>query len=158
MTTTLAKSGLSSRFAQSAADLEACQRLRHWSFFGQDGRDQDAFDAKSRHLMIEKDAVLVCTMRVRVFGATDDLTDSYTGAYYDLSKLAGPAIEVGRFCLRDNGNQAEVLRLALAALTHLVDETGTAFLFGCTSFEGNDPQRSPMPLDIWQATIKGHLI
>lgn len=139
MTVILAKSGLRGRFAQDAADIATCQRLRHLSFFGADGIDTDPFDAKSRHLMIEMDGMLLCTMRLRVFEAGADLTDSYTGSFYDLSHLTGPAIEVGRFCLRHRGSQADVLRLALAELTRLVDATGAEFLFGCTSFEGNDP-------------------
>lgn len=115
--------------------------MRHWSFFGANGREADAFDALSKHIMIEHDGDLVCTMRVRVFGRGASLIDSYTGGFYDLSKLAGPAIEVGRFCLRERRGQAEVLRLALAELARLVDDTGAAFLFGCTSFEGNDPAK-----------------
>ena len=141
MTVILAKDGLLGRFAQGAADIEACQRLRYRSFFGEDGIDTDPFDAKSKHLMIEKDGALVCTMRLRVFENGADLTKSYTGGYYDLSKLSGPSIEVGRFCLREKGSQADVLRLALSELTRLVDKTGAAFLFGCTSFEGNDPAK-----------------
>lgn len=91
--------------------------------------------------MIEKAGALVCTMRLRVFKGGADLTDSYTGSFYDLSQLSGPAIEVGRFCLRNSGGQADVLRLALSELARLVDTTGAAFLFGCTSFEGNDPEK-----------------
>ena len=113
MSTIVAQNSLTTRFAQSADDMQACQNLRHLLFFGAEGADVDQFDAKSKHLMIEKAGALVCTMRLRVFKGGADLTDSYTGSFYDLSQLSGPAIEVGRFCLRNSGGQADVLRLAL---------------------------------------------
>ncbi|MDG1377896.1 MAG: ornithine-acyl-ACP acyltransferase [Yoonia sp.] len=82
---------------------------------------------------------LVCTLRLRVFGAGEGLCQSYTGSFYDLSQMQGPAIELGRFWLRDRGGQADVMRLALSEITRLVDATNADFLFGCTSFRGNDP-------------------
>lgn len=132
-------SGLQIRFAETAADVEACQRLRQMAFFGTKGIDADRFDACSRHLMIEQGAQLLCTMRLRLFAADAPLTDTYTGNFYDLTALKGPAIEVGRFCMRDGAGQAQILRLALTALAKMVNDHGAAFLFGCTSFEGHDP-------------------
>jgi len=139
MTTKRPIGALLCRFATGKADLLACQALRHQAFFGTDGCDADRFDPLCKHLMIERDGALVCTLRLRVFGAGEALTESYTGRFYDLSHMQGPAIELGRFCLRDRGGQADVMRLALSEITRLVDETKADFLFGCTSFSGNDP-------------------
>lgn len=139
MTAAPAIGALTSRFAACASDIDACQVLRHISFFGGEGKDVDRFDPFCKHLMIERDGVLVCTMRLRVYEAGEALIDSYTGSFYDLSALRGPAIEIGRFCLRNKGGQADVMRRAMSEITRLVDQTGAAFLFGCTSFKGNDP-------------------
>lgn len=135
-----AKTALRCRFAVGPADLAECQKLRHRSFLRRDGLDADQFDALSRHLMIERDGVLVCTMRIRLYDHGDKLSHSYTGQFYDLTPFEGPAIEVGRFCASGAGvQQAEALRVALSALTYMVERMGAQFLFGCTSFEGHDP-------------------
>lgn len=139
MTTPTAHGALTSRFALSEGDIAACQLLRHQSFFGRDGQDADQFDPHCKHLMIERDGTLLCTLRLRVYGAGEALTNSYTGSFYDLGAMQGPAIELGRFCLRNKGGQADVMRLAMAEITRMVDATQAAFLFGCTSFQGNDP-------------------
>ena len=78
-------------------------------------------------------------MRLRVFADGDQLTNTYIGSFYDLSALYGPAIEAGRFCPTSGGGQADFLPAALMELTRLVDAHQVAFLFGCTSFAGNDP-------------------
>jgi putative hemolysin len=52
-----------------------------------------------------------------------------------------PMIEIGRFCIADDAQDADVLRVAWGALTQIVDATGVAMLFGCTSFQGTDPAR-----------------
>ena len=139
MPANLANAKLTCRFADRQADFTACQSLRRLSFFGDDGLDADQFDPLSQHLMVERDGGLVCTMRLRVFADGDQLTNTYTGSFYDLSALYGPAIEVGRFCLKSGRGQADVLRAALMELTRLVDTHQVAFLFGCTSVAGNDP-------------------
>lgn len=139
MPANLANAKLTCRFADRQADFTACQSLRRLSFFGDDGLDADQFDPLSQHLMVERDGGLVCTMRLRVFADGDQLTNTYTGSFYDLSALYGPAIEVGRFCLKSGRGQADVLRAALMELTRLVDAHQVAFLFGCTSFAGNGP-------------------
>ncbi len=139
MSAIASKDGLEVRFADGPADVVACQQLRHQAFFDGKGLDVDPFDAKSRHLMVEQNGVLVCTLRLRVFEGGAPLTDTYTGQFYDLAALHGPAIEVGRFCMKPVAGQAAVLRIALGALARLVDETEAAFLFGCTSFAGVNP-------------------
>lgn len=139
MTPRAVPGALTSRFAASEADIAACQSLRHQSFFGCEGLDADGFDPLCKHLMLERDGLLLCTLRLRVYAAGEPLANSYTGSFYDLGHFHGPAIELGRFCLRNKGGQADVMRLAMAEITRMVDGTGAAFLFGCTSFKGNDP-------------------
>ena len=131
------------RLAEGAGDLAAVQSLRHLAFRGAEGRDQDAFDAVSKHLMIEglEDGRLVGTCRFQVFAASADPGQGYTGQFYDLSAFrafSAPILEIGRFCMRPGGHEPDMLRLAWAALTRMVDAEGIALLFGCPSFPGTE--------------------
>ena len=41
------------RLGESAGDVLAAQALRHLAFHGTDGLDQDAFDQRCQHLLVE---------------------------------------------------------------------------------------------------------
>lgn len=143
MTIPFAAGRLTARIAETGADLVACQRLRHRCFFQCEGVDRDRFDAKCSHLMVfDQTGALVATARVLFLGSGNRIAESYAAQHYDLSGLAGqcaPMVEVGRFCIAPKVQDADVLRLAWAVLTHLVDDAGAEVLFGCTSFQGIDP-------------------
>ncbi len=130
------------RFAENA-DVLACQRLRHLCFFGGDGIDADQFDALCRHVMVEDRAGrLVATMRLLQARSGGDVLGGYAAQFYDLERLAAlnaPMMEIGRFCVTPDVVDADVLRVAWAALTRFVDEAGIAMLFGCASFPGIEP-------------------
>lgn len=143
MTIHLRKGRYAVRFADGAADIAACQALRHACFIGSGaGRDVDGFDALCQHMMIETaDGRLVCTYRVMLLQSGADINDSYAAQYYDLQRLSrfsGPMVELGRFCVDAGVVDADVLRVAWAALTRFVDGTGAQMLFGCSSFAGCD--------------------
>ena len=132
------------RRAQTDAEVQAAQALRHRCFFGADGVDADALDARCEHWLIGGAGGPVATFRTQVFASGRALGDSYAAARYGLAPLRGvgtPLIEVGRFCIAPGVRDADVMRLAWAALARLVDEAGAAFLFGCSSFAGCDPVR-----------------
>ncbi|KPP87315.1 MAG: ornithine-acyl[acyl carrier protein] N-acyltransferase [Rhodobacteraceae bacterium HLUCCA08] len=134
------------RYAVTAEDLDAAQRLRGLAFAGP-GRppDKDRFDALCRHLLVEdpRGGALVATCRVRVLSGAAGLDDSYAAQTYDLAALARfprPMAEIGRFCIRPGlARDADILRLTWAALAGLVDAEGIGLLFGCASFPGTDP-------------------
>ncbi len=137
------------RLARSADDLEAAQRLRHLAFHAArgravaDGRDSDNFDEQARHMLILDPAGRgpVACYRLQCFRGAG-VADSYSAQFYDLSRLSvfpGPMMELGRFCLHPEVHDPDVLRLAWAAMTRLVDAEGIALLFGCSSFAGADP-------------------
>ncbi len=46
---------------------------------------------------------------------------------------------MGRFCTVPGLRDPDLIRLAWAAATRLVEEWGAGFLFGCSSFPGTDP-------------------
>lgn len=141
------------RLAQGDADVQAAQALR-WRAFrggaaaggaGGAGRDADGFDARCRHLLVEDLATgaLAGCLRLMILPDGGAIGQSYSAQFYDLSALSAgraPMVEIGRFCMRPGLQDADVLRLALAAVTRAVDACGAALLFGCSSFPGTDWQ------------------
>ena len=146
MTPILRKGRHIARLAHGEADLAACQRLRHLCFPGggaprADGRETDGFDALCDHVLVEDDAGggPVCCFRLMHLPGGGGIGRSYSAQFYDLSALArfaGPMVELGRFCIRPNLRDPDVLRIAWGALTRIVDGAGAEFLFGCSSFAG----------------------
>lgn len=138
------------RLAESPMDIRAAQRLRYAAFRagrsrnGDDGLDCDAFDEACQHLVIERltDGAVVGTCRLMLIQQAGLLGDCYAAQFYDLSPLAGiagPMLEIGRFCLAPSEGDADPLRLIWAALTRIVDAEGVGVMFGCSSFPGVDP-------------------
>lgn len=137
------------RFAQDAADLIACQRLRHLCFVENAGRiplpdgcEADSFDPLCDHVLIENaDGALLCCFRLLPFSDGTRLSTSYSAQFYNVTRLAGfeaPMIELGRFCIHPNSNDPDVLRIAWGMLAAYVDAFGAGMLFGCSSFAGTD--------------------
>lgn len=138
------------RMAESAADLEAAQRLRHAAFIAgtgavarPDGRDCDDFDGLCQHVMVERsrDGGLVATFRLLPLGSGAEIARSYSAQYYDLDALRRfdkPMVEMGRFCVLPGLIDPDVLRAAWGAVTAYVDREGVELLFGCSSFHGTD--------------------
>ncbi len=146
--------------ARDECDVARAQALRHLAFHRArdgDGRDVDRFDATSRHVLVTDaptDAVLCC-FRLQTYQAAA-IESSYAAQYYDLHRLAafpGPMLELGRFCVNPGCHDPDVVRLAWAAVTRIVDAEGVTLLFGCSSFAGADVARHAPAL----GTLSGHL-
>ena len=125
--------------------MQAALALRRTVFRGGRMDDADGHDLHCRHVVIEdlsRDGLVLATFRVRLFvNGTALGRDSYAARFYDLSRMrhwTRPVLEFGRFCTRQDQSTPDVPRLALGALTRLVDETGAGMLAGCTSFAGTD--------------------
>lgn len=148
----LAKGRYAARTATSAADLEAAERLRHLVFVqrggavgGSDGRESDAFDATSHHVLVEdrREGRLVCCFRLMPLQTGTEISRSYAAQYYSLEALErfpGRMAEVGRFCIHPDYCDPDILRIAWGAMTQYVDAEGIEMLFGCSSFRGTEPQ------------------
>ena len=156
----LEKGGYRARLAQGGRDVKAAQALRARCF--QTGHvDQDAFDARCLHVLIERqskesvwggnlsggslpDGTLVGCFRVMLLSGGQELHASYSAQFYDLSPLSSFSermMELGRFCIDPDLRDPDVLRLAWGAVTTLVDAKEIALLFGCSSFAGTRPAR-----------------
>ncbi len=157
MTVLRATAPILCRMAMSPDDVAACQALRHACFHGGTGLDADQFDAFSNHVMVERDGVLVCTLRLRVLPDGVDFSGTYTDGFYDFGPLAGTTLEVGRFCVAQGAFSLDVMRLAWAAITQHVDAHDIAHLFGCASFAGTDPAAYADAFGALQAKHLGHM-
>lgn len=160
----LRKGGYRARMAESAADLEAAQRLRHRCFIAANGapaqaglraggvesapegaRDADRFDALCRHVLVEdlRNGRPVCCFRLLPLAGGSGIAHSYAAQFYGLAALErfpGRLAEIGRFCIDPrHARDPDILRLAWGAITRYVDAEGIAMLFGCASFQGIRP-------------------
>ena len=138
--------------AQGAKDLRAAQALRHACFIAgtgavarTNGLDGDAFDDFCSHVLVEEraSARLVATFRLLPLTSGAEIGRSYAAQYYDLDALRAydkPMVEMGRFCIADDVKDPDVLRAAWAAMTAYVDREEVGMLFGCSSFQGIEPQ------------------
>lgn len=138
----LTRGGMHARFARGARDHAAVQALRAACFRG-GVPDGDDFDARCRHVLIERGAdtpLLGCFRLLSI--PQGGIGVSYAAQFYDLTRLAQmpcAMLELGRFCIAPGQRDADILRLAWGALTRLVDDEGVGMLFGCSSFRGCDP-------------------
>lgn len=141
------------RLAETPAEVEAAQRLRHLAFIEArgaaprpDGLDADDLDPHCDHMLVSdrRSGELVCVFRVLPLENGAEIARSYSARWYDLSALSdypGRMVEMGRFCIRPGLSDPEILRTAWAAMTRYVDERGVQMLFGCSSFQGVDAER-----------------
>jgi putative hemolysin len=158
------------RFAETEGDVTAAQRLRHGAFIARregaavndaraHGLDADEFDSVCRHLLVEevKTGRLVCCFRLMHLNDGSEISRTYSAKYYELSRLKdypGPMVEMGRFCIDPAAADADVLRVAWAAMTQYVDANGVEMMFGCSSFEGVDQDAY---MDAFAYLAKRHL-
>lgn len=141
------------RIAEAPEDVARAQALRYLSFIANRGlgaadpgaRDEDAFDARCRHMLVEeaRTGTLVCCFRLMPIAAGADIGQSYSAQYYDLAPLSdfsGPMVEMGRFCIHPDWHDPDILRVAWGAMARFVDEAGVEMLFGCSSFDGAEAE------------------
>jgi putative hemolysin len=137
----LEKGAYLARAAQGQEDMAAVFALR-CRCFGAAGGAADRFDTSAVHvLVIAACGTPVATFRVALLQGPQ-IADSYAAQYYDLAALevyGGLMLELGRFCIHPDYSDPDILRIAWAALTAYVDESGVQMLFGCSSFAGTDP-------------------
>ena len=131
------------REASSEADVRAAQALRS-RCFGTKGLDVDAFDDRCTHILIHSraDNRLVCAFRMLPLLGRD-IAQSYSAQYYELSALEsfeGRMVEMGRFCIDPDMQDADILRVAWGAMTTYVDRNDVKMLFGCSSFAGTETE------------------
>lgn len=141
---------LTARLARGVEDLAPALALRA-QVFRAGAPDRDAQDDFCQHVLVERAGRLVATFRLRPFPDAARLGEGYAGQRYDLRGLAsrgGVMAELGRFCTAPGEPDPDVIRLAWASMTRLLEGWGADFLFGCASFPGTDPQAWSAPLGL----------
>ncbi|RMH04920.1 MAG: GNAT family N-acetyltransferase [Planctomycetota bacterium] len=151
----LVRGGYRLRFAASADDLRAVQRLRYEVFnleLGEglasahaEGLDRDRFDPHCRHLMVEhlgSDRV-VGTYRLQLAAEAVRAEGLYSATEFDLSTLpAGfldEAVELGRACIAAGHRDQRVLGLLWKGLANFMLWHRKRRLFGCNSLTSREP-------------------
>lgn len=122
--------------------LAEAQALRGLCFGLEGGLDTDLFDHRHRHFIVRdaQSGQAVCCFRLLVLDGAQ-IDDSYAAQYYHLHALAsydGRMMELGRFCVHPDARDPDIVRVAWAALTDVVDREDIKLLFGCSSFSGTD--------------------
>ena len=133
------KGKLIARLAEGPGDLDRVMAFRRMAFPRVGGREEDAQDALSAHVIVEGETGMLAYFRVMLFGWGAGLAQGYAARFYDVGPLAGyarPIAEIGRFCVTPGGVHPDVLRLAWGAMARLVDAGKAGLLVGCSSFRG----------------------
>ncbi|MFN3281218.1 MAG: GNAT family N-acyltransferase [Tabrizicola sp.] len=152
------KGKLIARLAEGRADMARVMAFRSAAFPRLSGREQDAQDALSAHVLVEGEGEMLAYFRVMLFGWGAGLAQGYAARFYDVAPLSGyarPIAEMGRFCAAPGGVHPDVLRLAWGAMTRIVDEGQAGLLVGCTSFRGADWARHRAGLALLAAEFVG---
>jgi putative hemolysin len=151
----LQKGRFLARLAESPDDLVRAQRLRYLAFVARrlpggaeapDGAlDADDHDARCRHVLVEEVATgtLVCCFRLLPLAGGAEIGQSYSAQFYELAGLSaypGRMVEMGRFCMHPARHDPDILRIAWAAMTRIVDADRVDMLFGCSSFIGTEAE------------------
>ena len=128
-------------------DLKKALQLRHKVFFeerlGLDhktGLDFDNYDRHADHLMIiEKSSQEVIGVYRVIHSRFSDIFYSEKEFFLNnFLKLNGAKLELGRACTHIDFRTGRTMDLLWKGLSRYINETGTRFLFGCSSIPAMD--------------------
>jgi putative hemolysin len=144
------------RFARTAADVEACCRLRYEIFnleLGEGlveseatGIDQDKFDEVCDHLMVIDTTTgeVAGTYRMQTYAMAVAGHGFYSAGEYDLSTIPQAemrqALELGRAAIASDHRDRSVLFLLWRGLMAYHRWNDARFFFGCSSLTSQDPR------------------
>lgn len=133
--------------AQSTADINKAQRLRHKIFLEEGlgkshetGLDFDEYDAIADHLMIidKKSMEAVGTYRLICSKFSDKF---YSQGEFNLDsflKIEGTKLEMGRACTHSDFRNGRTMDLLWEGLSKYIMLCKTRYLFGCSSVDSTD--------------------
>ena len=140
------KIGLSVRLAESAAEIEAAQRLRYRVFAEEmgadiqsdDGRDTDRYDAHCRHLLAFDEAAgeVVGCYRMLTQSGAQAVGGWYSESEFDLAPLKDilpRTVELGRACIHPDYRNGSLVMLLWTGLVKFMHAQNLRFMIGCGS-------------------------
>ncbi|MFP4639519.1 MAG: GNAT family N-acetyltransferase [Guyparkeria sp.] len=139
-------------FAVTAAEREACYRLRYRVFVeemgaripeGHGGLERDRFDPHCHHLMVRdrrSGAVVACTRILT------DTQACLTGGFYSaqefeldaIARLPGRVMEIGRTCVAPEARRGATIAMLWSGLARFMEIHRFGFLIGCASIPVDD--------------------
>ncbi len=150
------------KLAETADELLQAQKLRHFVFFEEpkgittpSGQvDKDEFDDLCEHLLVMDDSdaknpKVVGTYRLLLSTPDKQVNKFYTESEFDISGLKNSGLnvmELGRSCINPNFRDGKVIQLLWAGIGAYIAHHEIAYLFGCGSFFGVDPQEHAIPI------------
>lgn len=151
------------RFAESAEDICAAQRLRFQVFHQELGarlsdismterRDVDPYDAIADHLLVEHgngdEWAVVGTYRLLRQPVAEARGGFYSSGEFDLSPLIEHAhqhsaqlLELGRSCVAPAFRDSATIQLLWRGIAHYLSMHDIGYMFGCASLPGTDISR-----------------
>lgn len=171
------------RLASSAADIEACQRLRYEVFYEEMAArpvgdmcarrlDHDRFDAVADHLMVldrsgsghmpeQTTDQVIGTYRLIRRDVAEAHGGFYTAGEYDIAPMiarAGPDmnfLELGRSCVHKDHRNRPTINMLWHGIGHYIAVHDIDVMFGCASFPGTDPSAFAQPLSLLHHNLQG---
>lgn len=135
------------RFARTAEEIAATQKLRYRIFAGElgadidggaEGLDTDQYDAHCQHLMVLDNTtgeVIACT-RILTEDAAEATGGFYSASEFDLEMieaLPGRVMEIGRTCVAAEHRGGGVIATLWQGIAEYITTQGYDYLFGCAS-------------------------
>src|SRR5215212_1715467 len=154
------------RLAQTAAEVEAAQRLRYRIFYQEMAahpspemaaqcRDFDPFDQVCDHLLVldrrrgEGPEGIVGTYRLIRRSAAARMGRFYSSAEYDIQPMIdfpGEVLELGRSCIERDARNTATMQMLWRGIALYAFHYNIQVMFGCASLPGTDPSQHGLPL------------
>ncbi|MDE0253974.1 MAG: GNAT family N-acetyltransferase [Rhodospirillaceae bacterium] len=154
------------RLAETEAEIDAALALRYRIFYEEMAarptgemarlkRDFDAFDAHCDHLIVLDEDLgvgpegVVGTYRMLRRAGAERVGGFYSAAEYDIDRLVaepGEILEMGRSCIDAAHRTRRAMQILWRGVSAYVLSNDIAFLFGCASLHGTDPEEVARPL------------
>ncbi len=133
-------------FTKKPSHLMEAQKFRQRIFRKSErGLDEDEFDKTCVHCLVfdrTDGDKLVLVFRMINFSSMSQIVNSYSAQFYDLQNICNFSynpMELGRFCVDPNSKDPFLVLTAMKFLLSYIKKNNRNFLFGCSSFEGCDP-------------------
>ncbi len=156
------------RLARSFKEIKWAQKLRYKIFYEEmhakpdwrmrmTKRDIDPYDAVCDHLLVidhdrKKGKRVVGTYRLLRQEIADAHNGFYSASEFDLTPMNSQAfrtqmgegrqlLELGRSCVHKDYRANSTINMLWKGIAEYLKEHNIAYMFGCASFEGTDPEK-----------------